>query len=250
MLRAIRRQLRLIGYYSAPRKRTRSSALFERAIIAALVLCIPAAFIVDRAMERAGSAMVVEGYLVKAPDGTYIATLKDSALGEQKPIFTRGAPMAGIELELGVWQHGWSVTSSRSQAPARVLFDRYDIGGDESKPLIDEPGVREAITLAMTEQGPRVWTSPFETGSFSWEQGPRDHLPIGWVYSSVAWFFLLTAAFFGPLVLYEFAGRVMDEFRRRRSVSRQQRGLCVFCGYNLMGSEFSARCPECGELVS
>lgn len=249
MLRTLRRQLRLIGYYSAPRKRTRSSVLFERAVVAALIGCIPAAIIADRSIQRVNASFNVQGYLVQAKDGTFIASMSDGQPDKRGPIFTRGAPIAGIDLELATWNNGWPVTSSRTQAPAKATFDRYDLGGDTSQPLIDEPGVREAIELAMQIQAPQLGAIPFDAVQFSWSQGERSHSPVGWIYACIAWFFLLVAACFAPLAVYEFTGRVLDEFRRRRSVSRQARGLCTFCGYNLMGNEFSERCPECGELV-
>jgi hypothetical protein len=40
-----------------------------------------------------------------------------------------------------------------------------------------------------------------------------------------------------------------DAIRARRSETRASRGLCILCGYSLIGNE-SGVCPECGTSIS
>jgi hypothetical protein len=39
-----------------------------------------------------------------------------------------------------------------------------------------------------------------------------------------------------------------SEWKRRRALDRERRGLCVRCGYNLRGVRHD-HCPECGILI-
>jgi hypothetical protein len=248
MVRAIRRQLRLIRYYSAPRRRDRVTVVFERAALISLVLCVPVAMLVDRTIHRATPAGLVEGRLVVDREGTYHASFTDLTSNDVDPIWYRGEPVAQFDLAFDNWHHGWPITTSRSRAPAQLSFTPFDQRAYSAASLAADPGVRAAVERAVNEARARHGAMALDA-TFSLSESRRTHSPMGWIYASFVWFVLLMALIIGPLLLLELAMRVRRAAWESRSSARRERGLCIACGYNLTGNEFSERCPECGTLV-
>jgi len=222
MLRTIRRQLRLVNYYAAPRRKSRSAVVFEQATFIALILCIPAAYVIDRNVARTGSAIGLSGRLVRDRDGVYHAGIIDVDSREVDPIWSLGEPIAEFELVLSSWNHGWPITTSRSSAPARATFKSYDPLVQTSVGLETDEGVRSAIALMMRDRGPRLALGPFQDTVFSWVQGPRVHSPFGWVYASFVWFLLLAAALAGPLFVLQAWRRVHTAAKQIRCAKRKE----------------------------
>lgn len=248
MLGAIRRQLRLIRYYSAPRRRDRKAIIFERTAVAALVLCVPLTFLIDRTIRRDAALVVVDGTLLVDDDGTYRATVID-ATGRMEPVWPDATPVAAYNLTLHIWHYGWPIITSRSRAAATLELKRFGQTPRSAKAMMNDPNVRAAFDDALRERGPQVGNEPPGARAFAWTGGPRVHMPLGWVYGSIIWFAVLSVVIVGPMMLIELGLYVRYSAREVRSAARRDRGLCTACGYDLTGSEFSERCPECGTLV-
>ena len=249
MLGTLRKQLRLISYYSAPRRRTRAAQLSEWALLAALILCVPVAFLIDRSTGRVAAALVFEGRLVIDSAGQYHAGLIDLTSNDVDPIWYVGDPVAEFDIVLAAQNHGWPITTSRSRAPTEITFTPFDPDTTQAAALASNPAVLDAIEILMRDRAPRIELPPFGVEAFSWEAGRRVHSPLGWVYASFMWFVLLVLLFMGPLLLTELLLRVRSAARQVRDHDRRERGLCTQCGYDLTGNEFTERCPECGALV-
>jgi hypothetical protein len=74
--------------------------------------------------------------------------------------------------------------------------------------------------------------------SVKWTRNGTDH----WFPTLPIWpALLLDAAFYAAVILLAVFG--IGRLRRRW---RRARGLCVRCGYNRVGLEHEAACPECG----
>jgi len=249
MLGVIRRKLRQLRYYSAPRRRDRRTIIFERTALIALVLCVPVTFIIDRNIHRSTGTIVIEGRLVVDNQGVYHASLVTNE-NEMDAIWYRGEPVADFDITLNIWNYGWPITTSRSRAPAKATFMPFDQNAYIGAALAGDPGVRDAVDQIMRDQGPHLGSVPFDAAPFSWDEGRRSHSPIGWIYATFIWFVMLMALIIGPMLLLEFYLRVSRVAREVRSLARKQRGQCIKCGYDLTGLEFNERCPECGELVA
>ncbi len=249
MLRAVRKHLRQVRYYSAPRRRTRAGMLIEWSMLAALLLCVPVTYLISQTVHRTGSAMDFEGRLVVDRGGEYHASLADLLSNEIDPIWYLGEPVAEFDLTASVWNHGWPIATSQSRAPVTVAFTPFDARKHNAAALANDPGVRDAIRREMAAEHERLSALPLTAAHDPWQEGERAHSTLGWGYAIFVTFLMLMAVFMGPLLFFEMVLRVRGVAKAQRDAERRARGLCARCGYNLTGNEFSERCPECGNLV-
>lgn len=235
--RPLRRRLALIRYYSADRHLTRWQRWSDGALIAALVLAIPAAILSGEWVLRSEQVSQVSGVLVRTQGAAPWAALHSESGGE-------GALAGGFDITVGTETGGWPlVTWSRR----RVL--RVDLN------LFDEEGVRVDTTLSWDDPLAISLSSALgrHDSSTQWaypDVGPWHRASVGvWLLQIGIWWVGLTIgllAAVGAVRLIVSVTSASHQTQRRR---RSRRGKCPSCGYDTAGLDFSPRCPECGDLL-
>ena len=108
----------------------------------------------------------------------------------------------------------------------------------------DSP-VRRAIDSALATFGDtRLVAATWDGSAIAGSNRAR-----GWVANGLVLSVLLVLAAFGFVALLRIGSLFRIAEKRQRVAQRRQSNRCTACGYDLHGSVFSERCPECGTLV-
>ncbi len=242
MLRPLRRRLALIRYYSASREETPWTRAGDAMLFITLVLALPAVLLCDASVIRPSVALEQKGTLDRASAGHMDARLAEP---ERNPPWTERT-VGTFTLQLVEESRGWPLSTSIQTLPLRIEYDlllepksRPDTGGIDDEPkrdAIEAALVREdrqRLLLAMERNTPERKSEPL----LRWALGAG----LWWVFLYIAGMCLLGLARLGAAVWQ----RQVDSRARRFA----RLGRCIHCGYDLRGTEFSERCPECGELA-
>ncbi len=244
-LRAIRKRLRLIRYYSATRRSDRWSRVLDIAVVTALVAAWPLTWVLDRSFVRLDKPFTISGNLYEDPDERVWAWLPPPPL---PPSDVRGdATFTGaFRIAIRREERGWPFVTShgprRLSLNVEVFDEPQSLGADDLPP--DSP-IRHAINSALATFGDtRIEAATWDGSAIGGSNRAR-----GWVANGLVLSVLLVMAAFGLVPLLRIGSFFRIAEKRQRIAQRRQSNRCTACGYDLHGSVFSERCPECGTLV-
>lgn len=240
-LRAIRRRLRLIRYYSAARPHRPWAAVRDRAMLAALVLAWPLTWFVDRTWVAGMRPVVVTGYFFPEPGGGFRA-----AAVEPDPLILVTGHVGTWRIVLTHEECGWPWVTSYRFSESRMSAELHpDALGAEDLP--PESMLRAAIEAEVLTEGEAataaaLWKTPVARTVIARRPG-------AWVANGIMWSIALLLLAW-PLVAVARLAVAIAVARRAAGTRRLVRsGRCAGCGYDLRGSVFRERCPECGVLL-
>lgn len=249
MLGRIRRKLRQIRYYSAPRQQSRWTRALDWSFLAALVLAIPLTWMSDRMVGRTRPVLSVSGQLVQWPDQSVQAILVSSA--PPPPAWIEATPIGIFVMEVNDVHHGWPITTSVEREPARLdLHLRNEARPRPNAQLQARDPIRIGIAEALTRDGHEnllaAWPASDDPASAALQ---RRSNWFAWVLGAGVWWIMLTFGSAGAIRTARFLAALMQGTKQARQARFRSEGKCHVCGYDLTGLEFNERCPECGELV-
>ncbi len=244
-LRGLRKRLRLIRYYSATRRYDRWSRVLDIAVVTALVAAWPVTWLLDRSFVRVDKPYTISGNLYEDPDERMWVWLPPPPL---PPSDVRGdATFVGaFRIAIQREEHGWPFVTSHGPRRLALNVEIFDeprsLGADDLPP--DSP-IRHAINSALATFG----DARLEAATWDGSAIGGSNLARGWVANGLVLSVLLVMAAFGLVPLLRIGSFFRIAEKRQRIAQRRQSNRCTACGYDLHGSVFSERCPECGTLV-
>jgi hypothetical protein len=244
--RAIRRQLRLIRYYSATRPSNRWSRALDIALAAALALAVPTTWALDAALVRQVSLHISAGKLFQDPGGRPWAWVGDRAM--PPPEIQGESTFSGaFRLEVRTEDRGWPFVTSRRPRATRLTVDLFTgRGALENPDLPADAPERAAIATALADADLADAAAAVRQAPGALEASMR---PPAWAANALVWALLLPIAAWVIVSAARFAWIPVESARRGRRQQWRREDRCSNCGYDLRASRFSARCPECGTLV-
>lgn len=240
MLGRLRHKLRMMRYYSAPRRETIWTRAEDWALVVALVLSLPAAWVADRVMTEPREAISVSGFLLGEREDQLRAWVKTDVRAEPG-----GTLCARWSLVVTDVYRGWPLTTTVERRPATFNLD-----------VPSEPAPRKEVKLAMDDPmrlviAQELQRQGFEETAEAWQQ-QESITQIewwSWLAAWAGWWIGLTlVSWFGIGVIRIIALRV-QRWRKMKEWELRSEGKCVACGYDLTGLDFKERCPECGTLM-
>ena len=183
-----------------------------------------------RSSETAETIMIVRVYEALDGDGrTGKVVGTEIKASERSASWKASLPLADVDLVQRSRWSGWPLSTSHTDFAMDLVVTRM-----ATCPASREPQVREAAMQVIDRAGKFVGTDRTKT-----------HIE-GWVFSSGAWWIMLSLALAVVLAPARFGWWLL---RRTRTVVRQSRidrCHCPNCGYNAKHSILRGRCPECG----
>ncbi|MDY7107530.1 MAG: hypothetical protein SYC29_02735 [Planctomycetota bacterium] len=245
MLRRLRQEIRLIGYYSANRPRTGWTRAAEWALVVALILAVPAMLLCEALITRTVLTDQVQGLIVRGGDaGSFVAVVQEEP---GKAWWPPGEPYGEFFIEVAQLHRGWPFTTSITREPARLdlnVFAEQGMRRDVQLPA-DAP-LRKALERALAESGEQ---EKVQRRAAAPAARPPQRTWLGSIVGTAMWWMILTFVAFITIRLMQFATMIMRAQHAARMADRLARGRCPSCGYDLRGLEFNERCPECGTLL-
>ncbi len=234
----LRRRLRMIRYYSAPRRTTPMGRITDGILLAALLGAGPLAWFLDGFFHTGIAQESLSGSVFQTREGTVWAMLseRDASLRVRD---TRSHFRAAFKIGVQSRSQGWPFTSTVIRQPAAVEIDETRTVSLEGSPL------REPIEEALREAGRGDVVSLLAAGAVPEVRRRSGALLANAILLAIvmplaAWVCM------APLRVAALVGR-SRRFARR--ADRRGRGFCEACGYDLRGRRLAARCPECGAAV-
>lgn len=241
MYRRIRNRLRRIRYYSARRERTVWTNLLDATLFAAPLLGIAAALLTHAMVEDSAFDRPVQGVAARDATGRWRAALTQR--GSPLP-FSRDASSAVlIEFELlGQSRRlGWPLVSGRVDHP--YSLDATFAEPTSAAAALEDAEPRRAITLLLDRHHPEAAARLQRTVP---EVTTRWYALAG---NAALWWFGLTLVLPAVVLVARFIAYRLELAHDRRVARMRRKGLCPHCGFDVRGSFYSERCPECGELL-
>ena len=258
----VREKLRLIRYYSAPRRRTKLTKFVDVGLIAAVVFAFPATYLCDISIHQKSIIIDRDGELSRLADDEVMAAI----LNPDSPAQARtDIPYGDFHIKLIEVRRGWPLKSTHEQSRVILDLNEFDKPGTQRDVHleVDDP-LRIEILRAMDyardrelsmNSGDEEDIAALHTGYASlidrWREDSVgiDRRIWAWVFNTTAWwvmlsviFTLMAAALWTLLLIFLHNQQLLAS-------QRQMEGLCANCGYNLFGLDFHGRCPECGTII-
>ncbi len=225
------------------------------ALVVALLAAWPTTWVLHHTHVAHRTASTISGKLFEDPDGLIWAWITPpSEPATRGHAVFHGAFRVTVQTE----DHGWPFVTAQARLRADTNIELF--AEDRSLTAADLPPespVRTAIERVLVESG-RGGAAVALWGGETGVRTAGSSRPRAWVANGIVWSMLLVIAAWlivslvrvGALFvavarlggLPAAAARTGREERRRRS------GQCIACGYDLRGSRYSERCPECGTL--
>ncbi len=263
MLRPIRQRLRLIRYYSAPRRRTLLTIFVDIALVAAIVLALPTSYLVNTLVRRDVASIELDGHLTRLPDDGVQARILNPNLN-QSP--RSDVPYGEFHLSLTRTRSGWPASAAISDSRVRVDLNLYDQPNaqKDARLATDDP-VYLAITDALEHSGAgttiiveaedeaslRSSEEDYAELKARWRanEAANRHRPLAWIFNTLAMWALLSILLSALASSLWAVTLIFKNSRTGLAHQRRKEGLCVKCGYDLFGLDFNERCPECGTII-
>ena len=157
MLRRVRNKLRLIRYYSAPRKQTPWTRAMDVALPVSLLLAIPAAWLANFSVVRPSTIADINGQIFRMADSSIQAAVV--SVSDRRPTLPDGKPMGNYQITVVREDHGWPLVTSDVRRPARMDMDilsevkaRKNVKLDADDPLriaIERSLIAEELDVAL-----------------------------------------------------------------------------------------------------
>ena len=240
MLETLRRQCRLITYYSAMRKKTVWSRVINWASIVALVAALPITITAETIVVQPVSKRSEVGMLGRT-DGAITATWHGDGK-EDHP----ARPYGEWALTQSETRRGWPFPSVRRLETPRLELNLFDESGRKYNVQISTADPQRVAIEAILDAGGQddlvaAWRGHVAQGEMrSW---------LGSIANAMIWWIGLSCA---SLVAVRLLSLVVKLTRVRRQgilSARGATGHCPSCNYDMRGLEWAERCPECGTLA-
>lgn len=255
-------KLRLIRYYSAPRRRTKLTKFIDVGLVLAIVLAFPATYVCDTIIRQNSVIIVRNGELSRLADnGVGAKILNPNAPAQSR----KDVPYGEFIIQLIELQRGWPLKSTFEQSRVILDLNEYDKPGTQLDVHLeaDDP-LRLAILKAMDAgRISELTKSPGDAEEIDavrkgyaslLERWREDEVGIdlrfwGWVFNTTFWWVTLSAMLSLLGVALWVLQLIFLHNQQLLASQRHQEGLCANCGYNLFGLDFHGRCPECGTEI-
>jgi hypothetical protein len=246
LVRAIRRKLREIRYYSAARPSTAWSRAADIALAVGLLAAFPVAWTTDRGLSKGSIAASISGKLFAHTDGSIWAAT-NSALSPQ--LVPAGAtPHGAFDLAIRSERRGWPFPSSWSRAEPALSVELYVPRRTlENAELSLGSALRETIASAASEPEEEEALEMLR-GTAGGSGAEALHLR-GWVANTMVWALMLPLAAWAVVGLARLVWLPIETRRVESRLQRTKSGRCAACGYDLRGNPFGGHCPECGAML-
>ncbi len=238
----IRHKLRLIRYYSAPRPLGRWQRTADIAVLAAVLLGWPAAWILDIACVSTSALGSAKGSLYRAPDGQMKAYLSPD-----NPFRLPGSDAiycGTFTIQTSAADHGWPFVTSRHRPHARLTVEVFSPRRSlrNADLQLDSP-LRSAIESAITDAPDTVTAAALWSPQTLPAVSQRRR---AWLANVLILSILLPLAAWAIVVVSRLSWVVVHSRTRTRHRLQRCEGRCDACGYDLRAHTLSLRCPECG----
>ncbi len=240
MWRRVRDGLRDIRYHSARVRRTRWHRLADAWLLWSLPVSV-AACVTASILVQTSRMEVLDKGTVGMKDERTVAFLDSDRIHAR---WQENRVIGVFELRRAVEEGGWPFWSWRSVGPVETAFERLGYAtGLQVIPRGTGDDVVAAITAAASRGHPGL--------SAALAAGLESHRSVGgWAANLALWWVSLLVAGMASIQVMRFLAWRVDLIRTRRRRRRMSRHLCPRCEFDLHGSDWSERCPECGELLT
>lgn len=192
------------------------------------------------AVPRAARVETIAGFLLPGPGGTWLAQL-EGRRGSSTSAPATGDVLGDFEVVTTTHLRGWPFAGAMVTEPPKV--------SSRTLQTSDAAEVRAAIERALRDAD-----RPVLADALAAESGPaggsRTTVRLGGMIGNlvVAWvaLFLLLPLLVQVMRLVAWSVGEVRRVRRRRRIDQ---GRCPRCGFDVRGSVWSARCPECGGIL-
>jgi len=236
VIRAIRRQLRSIAYYSARREPSRWTRLVDAALVAAPLLALFLAVITHLVPPRGPRATSIVGDLLPVENGAISARIVNGKDAGKSPLLLIG----DFDLALTVRPLGWPLESGDEITKATLTI-RW-LHSQQLSALNAE--AQTAVAGALQAQGHASYARALAEGA---SERTLDTSRL--VGNALVWWVGLTILLPLLIQLLRLLAWMVGTQSRIRRWRRKRQGCCTECGFDVRGSVWSANCPECGALL-
>lgn len=234
--RAVRRWLRDIRYHSARQRKSRWTRIMDAALLASPLVALAAAVGTNYLPGRSNTRTLLTGRVAttsagepvvwsveRTPDAALFLTPVGDFSVSQASI-ERGLPFAGMHID----------------APPALDPFRPALRSQPTPP----PAAAAAIESFIGRELPSDVAARYRAGeshSAMSLAGVAANFAVWWLVVLVATWLIVQS-----LRAMSSVGGAAGQLRTER---RRRAGRCVQCGYDVRGSAWSARCPECGAVL-
>ena len=238
----IRHKLRLIRYYSARRPLARWQRTADIAVLAAVLLGWPAAWILDIACVSTTALGSAKGRLFRDPDGQISAYLSPD--NSFKLTMGDAVYCGAFEIKTSATDHGWPFVTSRHRPQARLTVELFSPRRSlrNADLQLDSP-LRSAIESAITDARDTVTAAALWSPQTLPAVSQRRR---AWLANVLILSILLPFAAWTIVLVSRLSWVVVHSRTRTRHRLQRCEGRCDACGYDLRAHTLSLRCPECG----
>ncbi len=244
MYRVIRKRLRQIRYHSARQERTVWTNLMDAMLFAAPLLGIALALLCHAMVETSAPRLPIQGVVARDASGRWGAAL--AGRGDPIPRSLDAGAVLLIEFEVVDESRllGWPLHSAVVNPPHSLEATFADpTSAASAQSGLEDPEARGAIATLLARKHPEAAEGLRRTTP---EVRTRWYALVG---NAALWWFGLTLLLPTLLLLARFIAYRFELAADRRAARMRRKGLCPSCGFDVRGSYYSERCPECGELL-
>lgn len=247
MLRWVRRQLRLMEYYSATRQRTVWSRAADATLVSSMVLALPVTWWFDHRMEQSITIHGVTGLIDRDEQGALVAYVNDPESYATDYGIPRDRIHAYFTVEVDRLDRGFPMRTTQVTRQPIITVRQFRDRDAVWRSTDGTPTPESQAVVSAVQNSP---LPPAAAIRQRWAEGDVRTQVNHWAWAASVflwWIGLFVALSLGLLLTRVTVGSVLYVRAVRRQALRAE-GRCPSCAYDLRGLEFSPRCPECGEL--